>query len=249
MSKSVLIRRTSLGKLIIRLWMAIVILLIPASSYSLPYQSPRTQTVEQTNVPDYISQAEAGVKKYYPQYEEYFKGIIKEIKLFWDYEKYLLNKEIKKSLILLWEWLDENEIITSILIWFENIADKEEFKVKKWISKNDIKYKIWEQISEWFYNVYTIESKNIEGFKKEIELLNWKSESIWINEIENEYIQISEKYMQLLKNWLLNYWELRRTKGAQNWIKWYIEMIKRSNRTPNKIGQRYIDEYNKIIKK
>jgi hypothetical protein len=62
--------------------MAIVILLIPVSSYSLPYQSPRTQNVEQTNVPDYISQAEVGVKKYYPQYEEYFKGIIKEIKLF-----------------------------------------------------------------------------------------------------------------------------------------------------------------------
>jgi hypothetical protein len=60
--------------------MAIVILLIPASSYSLPYQSPRTQNVEQTNVPDYISQAEVGVKKYYPQYEEYFKGIFKEIK-------------------------------------------------------------------------------------------------------------------------------------------------------------------------
>ena len=60
--------------------MAIVILLIPASSYSLPYQSPRTQNVEQTNVPDYISQAEAGVKKYYPQYEEYFKDIFSEIK-------------------------------------------------------------------------------------------------------------------------------------------------------------------------
>jgi hypothetical protein len=60
--------------------MVIVILLIPVSSYSLLYQSPRTQNVEQTNVPDYISQAEVGVKKYYPQYEEYFKGIIKEIK-------------------------------------------------------------------------------------------------------------------------------------------------------------------------
>jgi hypothetical protein len=59
--------------------MAIVILLIPVSSYSLPYQSPRTQNVEQTNVPDYISQAEAGVKKYYLQYEEYFKPIFSEI--------------------------------------------------------------------------------------------------------------------------------------------------------------------------
>ena len=59
--------------------MAIVILLIPASSYSLPYQSPRTQNVEQTNVPDYISQAKIAVKKYYPQYEEYFETIFSEI--------------------------------------------------------------------------------------------------------------------------------------------------------------------------
>jgi hypothetical protein len=59
--------------------MAIVMLLIPASSYSLPYQSPRTQNVEQTNVPDYISQAKVAVKKYYPQYEEYFKPIFDQI--------------------------------------------------------------------------------------------------------------------------------------------------------------------------
>lgn len=210
--------------------------------------SPMTENVEQSSVTDYINRAENWVRKYHPKYELYFKKIINDIKLFWDYEKYLLNKEIKKSLILLWEWLDENEIITSILIWFENLADKEEFKVKKWISKNDIKYKIWEQISEWFYNVYTIENKNIEGFKKEIELLNWKAERLWINEIENEYIQISEKYMQLLKNRLLNYWELYKSKGAQNRIKAYIEMLKNSNRNPSKIWQKYIDEYNKIKK-
>ena len=59
--------------------MAIVILLIPVSSYSLPYQSPRTQNVEQTNVPDYISQAKVAVKKYYPQYDEYFKPIFDQI--------------------------------------------------------------------------------------------------------------------------------------------------------------------------
>jgi hypothetical protein len=59
--------------------MAIVMLLIPVSSYSLPYQSPRTQNVEQTNVPDYISQAKIAVKKYYPEYEEYFKNIFDKI--------------------------------------------------------------------------------------------------------------------------------------------------------------------------
>ncbi len=202
MSKSVLFRRTSLGKLIIRLWMAIVILLIPVSSYSLPYQSPRTQNVEQTNVPDYISQAEAGVKKYYPQYEEYFKGIFKEIKWVWDYEMYLLNKEIKKSLTLWWKWLNEKEIINSILISLENIIWEEKFIVENWISKNSKEYQIWAEIGEWFYKISIDEIKKIEWFKKEIESLNKKLQNMWINEIENEYIQISEKHMQLLKNWL-----------------------------------------------
>ena len=79
--------------------MAIVMLLIPASSYSLPYQSPRTQNVEQTNVPDYISQAEAGVKKYYPEYEEYFKEIIKIIRSK-KYEAYILNDEIDVNITI-----------------------------------------------------------------------------------------------------------------------------------------------------
>jgi hypothetical protein len=38
------------------------------------------QTNTQRSTPDYYSIAEAGVKKYYPEYEEYFKGIIKDIK-------------------------------------------------------------------------------------------------------------------------------------------------------------------------
>ena len=207
------------------------------------------QTNSQQSTPDYISQAEAGVKKYYPQYEEYFKGIFKEIKWLWDYEMYLLNKEIKKSLTLWWKWLNEKEIINSILISLENIIWEEKFIVENWISKNSKEYQIWAEIGEWFYKKSIDEIKKIEWFKKEIESLNKKLQNMWINEIENEYIQISEKHMQLLKNWLLNYWELRRTKGAQNWIEWYIEILKRSNRTPSKIGQIYIDEYNKINKK
>ena len=249
MSKSVLIRRTSLGKLIIRLWMAIVILLIPVSSYSLPYQSPRTQNVEQTNVPDYINQAEVGVKKYYPQYEEYFKGIIKEIKWLWGYGEYLINKEINRKLILLWEGLNEKEIVTSILISLERITEKNEFNTKNWISKNSIEYEIWKQVTEWFYYTFIWETKKIEWFRNEMELLYWKLKVQWTIEIGKEYIEISEKYMKLLKGWLLNYWELRREKTIQDWVMNYIEILKRSNRTPSKIGQIYIDEYNKINKK
>ena len=42
--------------------------------------TPPTMTgVAQSSIPDYIAQAQAAVKKYYPQYEEYFKGIFRDI--------------------------------------------------------------------------------------------------------------------------------------------------------------------------
>ena len=102
--------------------MAIVILLIPASSYSLPYQSPKTQNVEQTNVPDYISQAKVAVKKYYPQYEEYFKPIFNKIdkidkSLIEIINKYLDNA-IKKSKDKL---KTEKHIYTMVLMTIEKL--------------------------------------------------------------------------------------------------------------------------------
>ena len=47
----------------------------PAKAAEVSYNcsaSPIVENVEQQTTPDYFSQAEAGVKKYYPQYAEYF---------------------------------------------------------------------------------------------------------------------------------------------------------------------------------
>ena len=102
--------------------MAIVILLIPVSSYSLPYQSPRTQNVEQTNVPDYISQAKVAVKKYYPQYEEYFKPIFDQIskldKSLIDIINNNLDNAINKSKD---ELKTEKQVYTMVLMTIEKL--------------------------------------------------------------------------------------------------------------------------------
>ena len=42
--------------------------------------SPMTENIEQTSTPDYINKAEASIRKYYPQYEEYLKELTKRIK-------------------------------------------------------------------------------------------------------------------------------------------------------------------------
>ena len=55
--------------------------------------------------------------------------------------------------------------------------------------------------------------------------------------------------MQLLKDFYIEFGEIRKSKYAQEWVKQYIETIKETGRTPSKIGQRYIDEYNKINKR
>ena len=211
--------------------------------------SPMTENVEQSSVPNYVNQAQIAVKKYYPQYEEYFKDIINKIQNIWWYGNYLLNKEIKKQIWISW-WLltNEKDISTTILISFENIIWKQDFKKNIWITNNDNKYFVAKNITERFYNNYEKQIKNIKNFERDFSIMSTKVETKWIDEIENEYIELSEKYMPLLKDRLISYWELSKSKEIQKWIELYINIIKRGAKNPSQIWQKYIDEYNKIKK-
>ena len=206
------------------------------------------QSITQST-PDYIAQAQAAVKKYYPKYENYFNEVFKRISIGW-YEEYLINEEIKEDLNISRELLnDEKEIITTILISLEKITlDKETFKNNIWISDDDDTNFIAIEIYEWFYNKYNKYSKDLENYIKEFSNLKTKMNNWWINWIWNEYITLSEKYMVLLKEWLLEYGYLIKSKEFQGWIKTYKEMLNNTNKKPSEIGQKYIDAYNKIKK-
>ena len=200
------------------------------------------QTNTQQSTPDYYSIAEDGVKKYYPEYEEYFKGIIKDIKWLWDYEQYLFNKETNRNLLNAWGLLkNEKEIITTILISMEKVHWIEDFKKKIWISEDSNINDISNDIINWFFRKHEKTQRNLENFKREI--------TKWVNNIWEEFITISEKYMVSLKEFFIDYWFIKESKETQDWIKTYIDALQKTGRTPSKIGQRYIDEYNKIIKK
>ena len=91
-------------------------------------------------------------------------------------------------------------------------------------------------------------------------------ETNWINENKNSLIDIAtvSDYpvfgeSGVFKEFLNDFSEatgfnfnntsvLKESKDVQNWIKIYIETLKETGRTPNNIGHKYIDEYNKIIK-
>ena len=121
---------------------------------------------------------------------------------------------------------------------------KENFKNRIWLSEDGYILIVANDIKNWFLKTYSKQEKNIENFQKEIESI--KSKGNTINEISNEFITISEKYMDLLKDFLINYGYLKKSTGYQERVKEYIEMLKRMNRKPSQIWQRYIDEYNKI---
>ena len=230
MSKSVLIRRTSLGKLIIRLWMAIVILLIPVSSYSLPYQSPRTQNVEQTNVPDYISQAKVAVKKYYPQYDEYFKPIFDQISKLDNLDR--IAKKTKEI------WTSEKDIYTTILMTLEKLTWENTFcnddDLAKIIEEKD--YKEWaakaiaHSIKKW-----------LEKRKNELEIImeKWREmaermRTIWnkndlTREDDEELLVIIEDMYNLIENT-----EFIKDKRNKPIFKEYLSRCKDIGRSPKK---------------
>ena len=207
------------------------------------------QSITQSSTPDYIAQAQAGVKKYYPQYENYFNNILNDIKE-WSYEEYLINKEIKKNLIVSWDLLDnDKEIITTILMGLEKILGKDLFRTQIWINQDSDIYSIANDIEEDFFNKYSKFSNNLKNFGIEFKNLTKKMDSYWAEKAWTEYITISEKYMSLLKEWLLDYGHLKKSKDLQGWIETYTEMLKNANKKPSEIGQKYIDAYNKIKKK
>lgn len=208
--------------------------------------SPMTENVEQSSVPDYYNKALNWVRKYYPEYEEYFKEIIKWIKWMWKYEEYIFNKEMNKNIEISSNILgNEKEIITTILISLEKAKWKDFFETKIWITEDsDINY-ISNRILKWFIEKYEKTRKNLDNFEQEINNLTKKWKTEWID-IWNEYIAISEKYMRLLRDLYIEFWQIRNSREAQNRVNQYIETLKETGKKPNQIWQKYIDEYNKI---
>ena len=84
--------------------------------------SPMTQSITKTSTPDYIAQAQAGLKKYYPQYEEYFKPIFTEIYTLSASTQNIINAKVQENFELFDEELpSEKDRITTILLVLEKI--------------------------------------------------------------------------------------------------------------------------------
>ena len=212
---------------------------------NVPWEiSPITENVEQTNIPNYIDQAQKAVKKYYPQYEEYFKTIFKEInKIDKEYINVInnnLDKIAKNTKI----WTSEKDIYTTILMTLEKLVWKSAFCNDEIVEKN-IEEK---DFKEWAAKaiVHSIK-KWLEKRKNELEIImeKWKKmtermETIWnksnlTREDEEELLNIIEDIYNLIENT-----EAIKDKRNKPIFEEYLKRCKDLWRTPNETTKKII---------
>ena len=209
-----------------------------AEAHSVEAKAYVTEINQQSNVPDYIRQAKVAVKKYYPQYEEYFKPIFDQIsKLDQEYINVINNNldRIAKNTKI---WTSEKDIYTTILMTLEKLVWKSAFCNDEIVEKN-IEEK---DFKEWAAKAIAHSIKKwLEKRKNELEIImeKWKKmtermETIWnksnlTREDDEELLNIIEDIYNLIENT-----EAIKDKRNKQIFKEYLSRCKDIGKVPKK---------------
>ena len=230
-----------------------------------------TLAAPQQSIPNYVGQAPADVHKYYPQYEAYFKTIFDKINTLKPHSITLLNEEIHETMELFEEDIkSEKDKRTIILMALEMlIVGKKEFTKAKDVQgaqgDNDYKFEIAESIEDGATRKAKWEreqsQKELEQSQKRYDRIKAKNakieELIAITKRVNDQGANKEGMEQITKK-IEEYFalfsdeelkaDLEQNEGIAKIIKQYINYNKQIGRTPSPLGQKFINEYNRIVK-
>lgn len=225
---------------------------------NMPWKiSPMTEKTEQASTPNYINQAQNWIKKYYPQYEEYFKPIFSELKWMWTNANNIFNKKIHENLETFEEEVTtEKDKITTILITFDNLLWEKKFTnwkktvdtkewedFIKWISDEiayEIKAQFWKELRESRENLYNSREnlynsrEKLKKINKIIEDINKNTSPEWILKSIEEFFEITD----------IN--DVKKDKSTQEIVKHYISIGKKINWKQSSLWKKFIEEYNRI---
>ncbi len=221
--------------------------------------TPIIENVEQQSTPNYMKQVEAWVKKYYPQYADYFKTTIELINTVPENIKSKINYLMHDNFDLFEDDITtEKDKIATILMFYETFFGKNYFSNQndvKVISKElwyDIRYSAAKEINSWFTK--NMGKKYQEIMQIELEVLNekkiqnekWEK---WNNSPEVIQQDIEKTLMirsKLFDKNLIEWNNIKDIKAIQTDVKNYIEICNKTWKKPSPIWQKFIDEYNKI---
>lgn len=204
--------------------------------------------------PDYVQKAKAGLTQYYPQFKDYFEPIFAEYNKLSINARNIVNNKIKENFeIFDGELTTERDKCATILTAMDDMIGNKTFRnSKKQIDSEvgekginsiaeevtgDINYQIRKEIQKNNERIVNLEARNtkLREILNVIDLYNNKKESadIIFENIEDFFA-------------LFDISEIKENKGLQKVINKYIDLNKQINRRPSAIGQKFIDEYNRI---
>lgn len=223
--------------------------------------SPILENVEQQTTPDYMSQVEAGLKKYYPQYYDFLRAETEMFGVLPMNIKNTINVTIKDVFEIFEDDITtEKDKITTILMFYEIYLGKIFFSNQsdvKVISKDmgyDIRYSAAKEISSDFrkatWNKYQeVMLINVDILNKKIDInKKWKQWNITPEIMQSDIEDLWDVWIKLFDKNLTRWSDISDIKPLMDEIEDYIKVCKISWKKPSAIGQRFIDEYNKIKK-
>ena len=208
----------------------------------------------QSSTPDYIQKAKVGLTQYYPQFKDYFEPIFAEYNKLSANTHNIVNNKIKENFEIFDEELTtDRDKCAVLLISFEKLIGSDIFMKSPELgaSKEDARLEIASEItSDINYQIRREIQKNEERAIK-IEVRNTKlreilnSINLYNNDRESADI-IFEKIEEFFTLFEIN--EINDNTGLQKVVSKYINFNKQINRRPSALGQKFIDEYNRITK-
>ena len=215
----------------------------------------------QSSNPDYIQKAKVGLNQYYPQFKDYFEPIFTRTFKLSTSSQNIINTKIHENFDLFDEELPtEKDKVTTILLVLENVISGQD-QLSKSIN-NTTRGKDLIAIAEEISNDINQQARDdrnqakaeIEQTKQRTNLIKRRTNKL--NEIIN-YINSNEikketigKIVDKMEEYftLFEIKEIKEDQWLQKMIMHYINYTRQINRVPSKLGENFIDEYNRITK-
>ena len=208
----------------------------------------------QSSTPDYIQKAKIGLNQYYPQFKDYFEPIFARTFKLSTSSQNIINTKIHENFDLFDEELPtEKDKVTTILLVLENVISGQDQLTKS--INNTTRGKDLIAIAEEISNDINQQAKaEIEQTKQHTNLIKRRTNKL--NEIIN-YINSNEikketigKIVDKMEEYftLFEIKEIKEDQWLQKIIMHYINYTRQINRVPSKLGENFIDEYNRITK-